>query len=209
MRKPTYLGTGGDRSKYPQAYVAGRLGAVEKDVAICLTASRLPRRSTPTHAYFPALATCCAFLEHLAALLRGKTKGLGHPDAYAFANCFMRQPDYNAEVVRVLFVGFRNPVAHLGVANGVWMDGTGAAARRLTWKLTADARFPGCEIVTESGTLVLHPPWPCGYTHRVHIHLRRLLIDLRDGASAYAAALTSDPDLRKRFYRVMDGVYPR
>ena len=210
MARPPHLGTDGSKGTYAPAYVRLRLASFEKDVRICLTATPLKATSRKTHAYFPALATCCAFLEHLTALYSGKTiKKLGHGDVAKFAQRFMRQPDYDAEVVRILFTAFRNPVAHLGIANGVWIDQSGGSERRLTWALHASTRFPVCEIVEERGNLVEQPPWPCRHTHRVQIRLGRFAIDLRHAAEHYAKALPSDPRLLGSFFKAMDRIYPR
>lgn len=210
MARLPHLGTDGSKEAYAPAYVRARLASFQKDVRICLTATPLKGKSHKTYAYFPALAACCAFLEHLTALhSRKATKRLGHSEVAKFAERFMRQPDYSPEVVRILFVNFRNPVAHLGIANGVWIDQSGDRERRLTWALHASTRFPVCRIVEENGDLVEQPPWRCRYTHRVHIQVGRFAIDLRHGAEGYAEALPSDPVLLDCFFKTMGIIYPR
>ena len=207
MASPDHLGSEGSHALYALAYVRSRLQGFEKDVEICLTPAPGQER-TPTHAYFPAFATCSAFLEHLTALYRGKVKGLGASDVAAFAQRFMRQPDYDAEIIRVLFDAFRNPVAHLGIANGVWIDRASHPTRRLTWKLLATAHFPPCELVPEEGNLVKAPPWPCPHTHRVVIRLKRFALDLRSAATEYAKTVSSDEAMQAAFFKAMRKVYP-
>ena len=177
---------------------------------ICLTGLKLSPKSEPTHAYFPGLAACCATLEYLTALHRGSTHGIGWQQVNAFASAYLPQPDFNADTVRVLFDALRHPVAHRGIASGIWVDRTRGAhnGRRLVWKITADARKPACEVLPEPGELTRDPPWPTPYSHRVHVHLRRLWIDLRDAAARYSEDIPSHPKLLANFDACMRQLYP-
>jgi hypothetical protein len=201
----------GNAAAFAQRFIAGRLVGFNKDLKICLTGLKLNAQSEPTHAYFPALAACCATLEYLTALYRGNTHGIGWQQVNTFASVYLPQPDFNADAVRVLFDALRHPVAHRGIASGVWVDRTQGAhnGRRLVWKITADARKPACEILAEPGKLTRDPPWPTPYSHRVHVRLRRLWIDLRNAAERYSEDIARDPTLLANFEACMRQLYPR
>jgi len=208
--RPSHRGTD-DQGEFAKKFVLDRLAGFEKDIEICLTPIPSKTRRGPTHAYFPALAACCGTLEYLAALHRGRLNGLGWPDVAKWALQYLPQPDYGEDCVRILVDAFRNAVAHRGIATGVWIDrkpGPGQG-RRLTWKVLADSRRPSIRIVSEENTLVNDPPWPCLYTHRVHIHLKAMSIDIRDGAKRYANDVSQDKDLQSNFLACMKQLYPR
>lgn len=187
------------------------MAGFEKDMRICLTPTRDPESSSgTTHAYLPALAACCGMLEYLTALYRGNTKGNGWQQIAEFAKRYLPQPDFDREAVRVLFDVFRHPIAHRGIASGIWIDrnpGPGAG-RRVTWKVSADARRPACEVVLERGRLIFDPPWPCEYTHRGHIHLHSLRIDIRKATVRYGREVARDQQLLRRFETCMRQLYP-
>ena len=162
------------------------------------------------HAYFPALGACCATLEYFAGLHRGNLRRVGWQQIAVWAQEYLRQPDYDRETVRLLFEAFRHPVAHRGIASGVWIDqqpGTGHG-RRLTWKVLAGPKRAACRVIAEQGSLKKDPPWPCPYTHRVHIHLEGLAADIRDGATRFGAALAEDQRLQANFMACMRQLYP-
>jgi hypothetical protein len=181
-------------------FIQGRMEGFEKDMKICLTPADSDAGSGVTHAYLPALAACCGILEYLTALFRGNIKGIGWQQIAEFAERYLRQPDFHRETVRVLFDAFRHPVAHRGIASGVWVDRNHGPekGRRLTWKISADARRPACEVVSEVGELMMDPPWPCPYTHR-HIHLRSLWVDIRNAANLYCQEIAEDGQLQANF----------
>jgi hypothetical protein len=58
------------------------------------------------------------------------------------------------------------------------------------------------------GELRRDPPWPCPYTHRVRIHLKRLWFDIRDATERYKIALGEDIELQTRFESCMRELYP-
>jgi len=127
-----------------------------------------------------------------------------------WAQRFLPQPDYDCETVRILIDAFRNSVAHRGIATGIWIDqnqGDGHG-RRLTWKVLADAKRPACEVIAEQGYLRKDPPWPCLFTHRVHIHLRGLQVDIRKGAIRYSDSISTDQHLLDNFEACMRQLYP-
>jgi len=200
----------GDPGRFAERFIRSRVAGFDKDIRICLTPVRARARAGLTHAYFPVLGTCCATLEYLAGLYRGNLRGIGAQHIADWAEQFLRQPDYDRETIRVLFDAFRHPVAHRGIASGVWIDQRPGPTHgnRLTWKVLADARRPSCRIVPERGDLQRDPPWLCGYTHRVHIHLRGLAVDIRNGALANARAVRGDHNLQTSFMKCMQQLYP-
>lgn len=105
---------------------------------------------------------------------------------------------------------FRNSVAHRGIATGIWCDRSdhGTIRRRVTWKLLESRGDPACQLIEEAGVLVKDPPWECPYTHRMHIYLRTFSNDLAAGARQLADKLRVDKDLKRRFERAMNELYP-
>jgi hypothetical protein len=211
MGAPAHRGAGDDLSRFAMKLVRSRLDGFQKDIRICLTPAKSKGGSGITHAYFPALGACCATLEYLAGLHLGSLRRLGWQQVADWAAHYLPQPAYDRETVRILFEAFRHPVAHRGIASGVWVDRHAAAGsgRRLTWKVSADSRRPACELLPEAGRLVRDPPWPCSYTHRVHIHLKGLEVDIRRGAARYSRALVADPQLLANFTACMRQLYPQ
>lgn len=207
---PIHRGAIGNTAVFARKFIKERFVGFEKDMKIGLTPVESETRSVVTHAYFPALAACCGILEYLAALYRGNVGGIGWQQIADFAERYLPQPDFDRETVRVLFGAFRHPVAHRGIASGVWVDRNHGAGRgrRLTWKVLADAKRPACEVVAEVGQLMMDPPWPCPYTHRVHVHLRGLWIDIRDAARLYSREIGKDQLLQANFEACMRQLYP-
>lgn len=186
-----------------------------KDMGICLRAA--PAKDKPgsmTHAYFPALMNCCGTLEYLAGLFTGRAglPSVGHDDWQQYGR-FLPQPAYSPDVLRVLYKAFRNPVAHRGIASGVWVDRHHQHLyRRVTWTISADSKHPAIDIRDTPGQLRNDPPWECTYTHRAHIHLGRLWRDIRDSALAaggYRDELATDNTLVSKFEACMRRLYPR
>ena len=190
-------------------FIDGRLEGFEKDMKICLTPMRLESSKDPTHAYLPALAACCGLLEYLTGLYRGRLLGNGWKQIAEFAGHYLPQPDYDDEAVRILFEVFRHPIAHRGIASGIWVDRNNGPekGRRVTWQVSADAKRPACEVLPHKGQLTRDPPWPCSYTHRGHIHLRSMWVDIRSAAKRYAEDV-ADPQLQTRFVACMKQLYP-
>lgn len=205
-----HRGANGDMAIFAPKFIRGRLSGFNKDIQICLTPIQSTDRSGKTHAYFPALASCCGTLEYLTALFRGNTNRIGWEQVAEFAERYLPQPAYDNETIRILISAFRHPIAHRGIASGIWIDHKNGAGkgRRLTWKVSADTKRPACEILEEAGTLLMDPPWPSTYTHRVHIHLRGLWIDLRRAAIRYAKDIATDAVLQANFEKCMKQLYP-
>jgi hypothetical protein len=141
---PVHRGAIRDTGSFAINFIEGRLIGFEKDIDICLTPIESKTREGVTYAYFPALAACCATLEYLTALYRGNIRSVGWQQVADFGDRYLPQPDYNRETVHVLFDAFRHPVAHRGIASGVWVEPHHGAGRRrrLTWTVTADDKQP-------------------------------------------------------------------
>lgn len=210
-RISAHRGANDDMVTFAQRFVKGRLAGYEKDMEICLTPVKSKTRSGNTHAYFPALSSCCGTLEYLTGLFRGNIRKIGWQQVNNFAEVYLPQPDYNSETVRILVEAFRHSVAHRGIASGVWVDRNqgGGLGRRLTWKILADSKHPACEIVEERGELRRDSPWACPYTHRVHIHLRSMWVDIRNAANIYTNDIGSNQNLLKNFEKCMKQLYPK
>lgn len=211
MGLPAHRGAGvGQPGRFAERFIRSRIAGFEKDMRICLTPVKASGRSGMTHAYFPALGTCCATLEYLAGLYRGNLRRISAQHIADWAQRFLRQPDYDRDTIRILFDAFRHPVAHRGIASGVWIDQRPGPTHghRLTWKVLANAQRPACRVLADPGHLQRDPPWQCRYTHRVHIHLKGLVVDIRRGAIRYARVIATDPYLQRNFMTCMEQLYP-
>lgn len=208
-----HRGANGDMAKFASAFLEARLKGFEKDMRICLTPMQSHDRPGSTHAYFPALMNCCGMLEYLAGFFNGWTRPCGLGQLNAYAETYLPQPDYDEDAMRVLFCALRHPVAHRGIASGVWVDRHAHhKGRRITWMIHADAIHPAVQIKQQAGVLKFDPPWPCCYTHRAHVHLGRLWRDIHESVlkpKGYRDALATDLPLLKNFTRYMESMYPR
>jgi hypothetical protein len=207
---PIHRGAEKNIAEFSMNFVAGRLAGFEKDIMICLRPAKLKIGSRVTHAYFPALAACCGILEYFTALYRGDIRSHGWDRVADWAGIYLPQPEYERERIRILFNVFRHPVAHRGIASGVWTDqdqGPGNG-RRFTWRVLADAKHPSVDIRIERGVLRKDSPWLCQYTHRVHIHLKGLSVDIRNAAKKYRDDLACSPELQAKFRNCMEQLYP-
>lgn len=210
---PPHRGASGNIGEFASAFVKQRLRGFAKDMKICLTSTPSTERAGPTHAYFPALMSCCATLEYLAGLYAGKFASRTDKNQItSYARSFLPQPDYSNETIRVLITALRHPVAHRGIATGIWVDKHDHyQGRRVTWYVSASAHRPALKLIQEPSALVRDPPWKCSYTHRVHVHLDRLWRDIQDsalGSGGYVDTLTSNEDLLMKFEKCMKQLYP-
>jgi hypothetical protein len=207
-QRPAHRNAAGNTSVFARDFIEARLAGFEKDLAICLSPAPSLTGRGNTHAYFPSLGACFGFLEYVAGLFRGNVNGIGWQQVADWTDRFLPQPDYRRELVRVLFEAFRHSVAHRGIASGVWIDRSKAPHARITWTVLADARRPACQLMAKAGVLKSDPPWPCPYTHRMHIHLKALGADLSRGVLTYAAAVAAEARLQGNFERCMRQLYP-
>ena len=207
--RAAHRGAADDIPTFAARFLAARMAGFSKDMTICLTGVPARDGSGVTHAYFPALAVCCATLEYLAGLHVGKLAGLNWKQVSVYAEAFMRQPDYNEDQVRILFEAFRNSVNHRGVASGVWVEKHHhRPIQRVTWNVHADTRHPALELVHKPGVIRFDSPWECPYTHRMQIRLGRLWRDIHDSVGRYVAAVAAHPKLQGSFEKCMRELYP-
>ena len=206
-----HRGAAGDPAKFARAFIEGRLNGFEKDMAICLTDSVKETGRGPklTHAYFPALGSCCGTIEYMAGLYKGQLSGLGFSDWWTYAERFFPKDAYDKDRVRVLYEAFRNSIAHRGISSGIWVDKhKNARGRRTTWEVSEKNDGMAIEIIAGPGELSTEPPWNTPYTHRVHIRVGRLWRDVSASARAYVGELVESKKLLDNFHRCMKILYP-
>jgi hypothetical protein len=191
-------------------FVLSRMEGFEKDVGICLTAIPHPILPKTSVAYFPVLGLCCATLDYLASLFGGSTKNGPHIRLIdAYAQQYLPRPDYNHDVIQVLFNSLRHSNADQGIAKRVWVEiHNGRQGRRIAWQISVSNRRPAIQILEKAGEVSL-APWPCPYTHRTHVQLGRLWRDIRASAIAYADDISSSPVLIQNFTKCMKVLYPK
>lgn len=209
---PDHRDAAGDMSLFASNFIKARLGGFEKDMKICLRAEKIEGRKT-TYAYFPALMNSCGTLEYLTSLYLGRTTPCGEPEISRYAKRFLPQPHYSPDMIRVLVHALRHPIAHRGIASGVWVDRNPAnGGRRVTWKLGTSSQVPALTLAPIVSVLKKDSPWPCPFTHRMHVHLGRLWRDIKDSAlkpDGLCEVLARDRAVLSRFENVMKHLYPR
>ena len=209
-----YLGSGGDRKKYTDAYLSQRLWQLRKDMTTCLASRRRDDGKGFVHAYFPALVTCCGILELFANLHSGdsKVQNKRYDRLEAYIR-FLPGKSYTRDNLEILYKALRNPIAHHGVAAGLHEETSHQSQfRRITWMLTADTRQPALKLLAKSGTLKNDPLTDRQYSHRMCVRLGRLWRDIYDSVDmpkGYRAAVLSDPTLLRKFHRCIDQIFPR
>jgi hypothetical protein len=203
-----HRGATGNPLLFAQQFLVGRLEGFTKDMGICLTGIPDPKRpGRITHAYFPALASCCGMLEYMTMLYLGEIRTRKAKDIQKYVTAYL--PGYTTDTVRILWDAFRNTVAHRSIATGVWVDHDARnGGRRCTWSLHADATHPFMEVLPQKNKLIYESPWECEYTHRVHIHLGRLWRDIRDSVERYSVDVAAQPQLLANFMKSMRDIYP-
>ncbi len=198
--------------KFAQRFIRGRMDGFEKDMEICLAGVPSKSRKGETHAYFPALMSCCGTLEYMTQLFLGRTEACSNKEMILYCRAFM-PAGYSADVLRVLRYAFRHPVAHRGIASGVWVDkDRRKAERRITWTISEEQKSPAIEVVECAGLIQRDSPWDCPYTHRTCIHVGQLWRDVRDsavGETGYAARIAQDDKLVAHFEICMKNMYPK
>lgn len=207
-----HRGANGDMAEFARRFVSARMKGFEKDIKICLTA--IPSESRPgnTHAYFPALMSCLGTLEYMTQLYFGRLNPCSDKEIRSYCKEFM-PPSYEADVLRVLLYAFRHPIAHRGIASGVWVDEDRRrpTQRRITWKVTEKTQAPAISIIEQVGTIERDAPWKCPYTHRAIIHIGQLATDIREsaiGVAGYCARVSMNKALVDNFTKCMQELYP-
>ncbi len=208
--RPPHRGANGCTVEFATDFVQGRLKGFAKDMRICLTG--VPRddgKRGQTHAYFPALMSCCGTLEYLAMFYLGNPKdSLGHKQIAEYTARYMGN-DYSSDIVRVFFEAFRNKIAHRGIASGVWVDRhRDHLGRRVAWQIDASSAAPALKLAEEKRSLKFDSPWLTPYTHRMHIRLGRLWRDIHDSGQKYLADLAKSEQLQQKFCACIRQWYP-
>lgn len=209
-----HMGSGGDAKKYADAYLTERLWQLRNDITTCLAGRRTSDGKGFEHAYFPALSTCCGMLELFANLHGGDSKNQRKRyDRLEDYSDFLPGNCYSRDNLEVLYKALRNPIAHHGVAAGLFEETSKASRRRrITWMLTANARRPALELIKKTGVLEKDPPENRTYTHRLCVRLGRFWRDIYDSVDmpkGYREAVMSDPVVLAKFHRCIDQIFPR
>ena len=200
-----------DIIRYSRQFLRGRITLLRKDIGICLTANR-----DGSHAYFPALITCIAFLELVAGLHAGKLDGVTQKDLEQYATRFMNAKHYDHVNLTVLYQGFRHKIAHLGHPYVTWKTeriyGAGKPAR-IAWTVFNTNRTLPIELIAHAPRCLEHTmtPWAVQYDHRAKISIHRLKVDTVKsiyGPKGFLAYLATEAHARARFARCMEHYYP-
>jgi hypothetical protein len=211
--------------KLSRAFVRVLVQNFRKDIRICLTAERdrrNRRRSSRSHAYFPALMTCIGFTDFLSGLYAGKLEGHGLNELKAYAAKFMDQSNYGSLELDILYEMFRHKLAHLGYLPVVFDTATkrkrfsGPPFRRITWGVYARRRQRPIEIEDLTTQRYLpkrkhYPSWDVPYDCIVRISVKHFQTDIIKsiyGQSGYLRALEVDPIMQHSFAACMRVYFP-
>jgi hypothetical protein len=196
--------------EFAQRFLRNRVEVFDKDVAICLT------RTRGTHAYFPALIICIAFVDLMSGLYAGKLKGQRVEPIRRYAAKFMKA-EYTSDQRRldILYKFLRNKVAHLAYPNPVFAMVTkpGQPKQRVTWTLNASKHRPAIKVIDYPAPKFLLKktvkPWPVSYDCRIEVSVRNFHSDIVSSISKYLRHLQKDPNAREHFARCMLEYFPR
>lgn len=191
-----------------------------KDISVCLRGRRLRPREPLTHAYFPGLMTCIAFVDLLSGLYAGKIDGHSVGELKSFVKQFMDKYAYDDDTLDILYQMFRHKVAHLAIPYAVFDTHAKGGPlksrprRLLTWTVHAGRRKPSIKIEPlASAKQIQHDPtpWDTYYDHRVSISVKSLATDIVKsiyGPTGYLHCLRTDAAARARFKNCMKLWYP-
>lgn len=207
-----YKGSGGIIEKFAEPYLRDRIKGFDKDMNICLTG--IPRDDSPklTHAYFPALMSCCGMLDLLGSLYQGNAKNSELQWVFDYCDQYMPQPDYSADNIILLYEVLRHPTAHMSTGAGIRKPRYGSyKEQRVTWKIYEDDDRPAIRLEPDSDVLDEQSPWDSPHDYRLHIHLKRLQCDIGASVlskSGYLHELVHRKALMRNFERCMQHIYP-
>ena len=202
-------------ARFADYFLTHRMKGFAKDIAICLTGR--PREDDPnvnTHAYFPALMTCCGTLELLGSLHHGDAH---HSDAKwvaRYCKDFMVRPeDYTKQTIILLLEVVRHGTAHLGIAKAVAQPRCGEYRdKRITWTVWEGACQPNVHLRREPDILDSElRPWKCDFEYRLSVHLQGLFEDIRDSVlrpGRYRDTVMTDAKLLEKFEAAAKHIYP-
>jgi hypothetical protein len=203
--------TSAEQAKFAWEFVERRLWGFEKDINICLSHAQDDR------AFMPGLMTCMSFLDLLSGMCKGKVEGHSHKDFVDFMREFTPAGRYGPNTLRILYIGFRHKLAHLGHPFFVF-DTRSDPHRRLddvprmllTWEISSEAREPPIELIdypVPQRTKTQPVPWEVYYDHRICISVRTLADDAMEAACAYRSRLETDEVLLAEFVKCMYKFY--
>jgi len=200
-----------DVVKFARAFLDGHVKRFRKDIAICLTPD-----GNRSHAYFPALITCIAFVDLLSGLYAGKLENHGVKELKKYASDFLDATTYTADRIEIMYEMFRHKVAHLAQPYVVFDTHSKTKfqqqpRRLIAWTVQASGPRPAIEIVKVAPQQILRPPtpWPVLYDHRVYIRLKILAADIRKSVPRYLQRVKTDSASRDTFKRCMTDCFPR
>jgi hypothetical protein len=194
--------------KFAKAFLDEHRERFRKDIAICLKPD-----DNNSHAYFPALITCIAFLDLLSGLRAGKLDGQKLPELKKYVAQFMDAVGYTGDRLDVLYECFRHKVAHLAQpyvvfdtksTRGKTFDGK--PRRLIAWTVRASGPRPTIDIVPvncRKQILKAATPWPVFYDHRVTVSIRGFAADIVKSIPKYLRHLRTDAEARQNFMRCM------
>jgi hypothetical protein len=199
-----------DVVRFAKAFLDSRLETFKKDIAICLTARN------KSHAYFPALITCIAFVDFLSGLNAGKLEGHALKELKDYASQFMDRTDYTGDRLDVLYECFRHKIAHLALPYWVFDTDTKSKTfpgprRLIAWTVHAKGPRPSIQIVGVPRTQIKNAPtpWDVFYDHRVTVSVSGLASDIVKSIPKYLHHLMTDSAACDRFRRCMNTYFPR
>lgn len=186
---------------------------VGKNVRVCLTPTE-----EGEFAWFPALMESCAFLDLLTCLYTGvKLAKVKHVQAYA--ERFLDPKHYSSYELEILWIGFRNKIAHQAHPNYVLdtrCEQIKSPRRRIVWSVDSRDLKPSLQLVEVDRRDSLSSPrpmvpWSVPYDHQITISPLRLRIDLRNsmyGPKGYLKWLEDNPVGRQNFAKAMLRFFP-
>ena len=203
--------------KFSRAFLRVLVQNFRKDISICLTADK-----ARSHAYFPALMTCIAFMDFLSGLYAGKLEGHGLKELKSYAAKFMNRSNYGSLQLETLYEMFRHKLAHLGYLPVVFDTATkptkfvGQPPRRITWIVYASRRKHPIEIEDLTAQRSVkkrkhYPSWGVSYNCIVRISVKHFQTDIIKsiyGHSGYLRALEAAPNIRHHFAACMRVYFP-
>jgi len=197
--------------KYARWFLADRVRAFRKDLAICMT------KKKGSHAYFPALITCIGFADLLSGLHKGTLNYPRLPDLQAYITKFFRNKTSYVHV-DIFYHMFRHKIAHIEYPYLVFDTAKDNQLplphRRVVWSVGIYKGRKPIEIIDHSTPRTLKRakvPWSVPYTCRIKVRLtafRNDIISSIYGTSGYLQHLQNDPTARHNFAHCMTQYAP-
>jgi hypothetical protein len=197
--------------KYARWFLADRVRALRKDLAICMT------KKKGSHAYFPALITCIGFADLLSGLHKGTLDYPKLPDLQVYITKFFRNKTSYVNV-DILYHMFRHKIAHIAypylVFNTAKAKQLPLPHRRIVWSVGIYKGKKPIDLIDHSTPQTLKRakvPWSVPYTCRIKVSLtafRNDIISSIYGTSGYLQHLQNDPTARQNFAHCMTQYAP-